>query len=539
MTFLASQRVTPWLAATALLLAVACGGGTEPSAQPVTVRAHLAADPASLSLIGKTDRNTEILAVQITDSLVQYDPEMNLLPRVAESWELSDDRLTVTFHLREGVRWHDGEPVTADDVVFTVNKARDPAVENRSWGPALRELVSVEALDPRTVRARYAEASPDFLETWRLPLLPRHLAERDADLLTGEFSSHPVGCGPFRFVRYTPGQEIVLEANDDYWDGRPGIDRLVFKIFSDQGTAYQALLAGELDIVTLTSGLWQEAQDQAGNERFEAFSYSILSVWTIVWNQDGSTPFFTDARVRRAMVMALDRETFAASVVHGQARPGITTYHPDTIWGDRALGPWPYDTAEAARLLDEAGWRDDDRDGQRQRDGQPFRFTLMIPASTQRLNDHIAVWLQQSWAEVGVAVEIEKLEWQAFRERRNAGRFHAASFSLTFTANPDQFELYHSDAREAGFNFYGLSDPEIDRLCEAGRREFDEDRRREIYRSLQARLHEQEPLTCLFYFSSPVLHDRRLRGVVPSPMDYYRTTQGPRIWRWAEAPAGD
>jgi peptide/nickel transport system substrate-binding protein len=534
-----SSRIAPWLAAALLLPALACGDGSQPPDQPVTVRAHLSTDPASLCLIGKTDRSTEILAVQISDSLVQYDPELNLLPRVAESWEISDDRLTVIFHLREGVRWHDGEPVTAEDVVFTVNRVRDPAIENRSWAPLLRDLASVEAQDQRTVVARYEAASPDFLEAWRLPLLPRHLAGRDADLLTGEFARHPVGCGPFRFVRHVPDQEIVLEANDDYWDGRPRIDRLVFKIFPDQSTAYQALLAGELEIVTLTSGLWNEARERDDMDRFEAFSYTMLSVWTVFWNQDGSNPFFTDPRVRRAMVLALDRQSFAASVVHGQARPGITSYHPETIWADPAIGPWPYDPGEASRLLDEAGWRDADRDGVRERAGQPFRFGMMIPASQQRLNDHIAVWLQQSLAEIGVAMEIEKLEWQAFRERRNAARYHAASFSLTFTTSPDQFELYHSSARESGFNSFGLSDPEIDRLCEEGRREFDPEKRREIYHRLQARLHEQEPLTCLFYFSSPVLHDKRLHGVAASPLDYWRTTRGPRLWRWSEVPGPD
>jgi peptide/nickel transport system substrate-binding protein len=186
-----------------------------------------------------------------------------------------------------------------------------------------------------------------------------------------------------------------------------------------------------------------------------------------------------------------------------------------------------------------AGWQDGDRDGTREKEGQPFRFTLLIPASQQRLTDHIAVWLQQSWAEVGISTEIEKLEWQTFRERRNAGRFHAATFSLSFTTSPDQFELYHSSQQETGYNLYGLSDPEIDRLCEAGRGTFDPDRRRQIYYRLQARLHELEPITCLFYFDSPVLHDKRLRGVTASPLGYWRTTRGPRLWHWSEPPAGD
>lgn len=518
-----------------LALAAGCAGDAPaPASGAVVVRAYLPDDPASLSLIGKTDRSAEILAIQLTDSLVQYDAELNLRPRVAESWELSDDHLTLTFHLREGIRWHDGLPVTAEDVVFTVNKVMDPAVENRSWAPEFKDLVAVDAPDEKTVVARYGVATPGVLEAWRLPLLPEHLAEADEDLLTGEFSRHPVGCGPFRFVRYRPEQEIVLEANEDYWDGRPAIDRLIMKIYPDQRTAYQALLTGDLDIMTLSSALWSEAEHEGGAGRLESFVYSLLSVWTVFWNQDGSNPFFTDARVRRAMVHALDRESFISSVVHGLARPGATTYHPDTVWYDPSVRPLAYDPAEASRLLAEAGWRDSDGDGLLDKDGRPFEFTLMIPASTQQLNDQIAVWQQQSWAEIGISAEIEKLEWQAFRERRNAHRFHAASFSLTFTPNPDHFEIYHSSARERGYNFSGVADAEIDRLLEEGRQTFDFEARKEIYHHLQRLLQEKEPVTCLFYFSSPVLHDRRLVGVTPSPLDYWRTTEGARVWRWVE-----
>jgi peptide/nickel transport system substrate-binding protein len=334
-------------------------------------------------------------------------------------------------------------------------------------------------------------------------------------------------------VRYRPEQEIVLEANDDYWDGRPAIDRLMMKMYPDQRTAYQALLTGDLDIMALSSSLWAEARNATEASHLEGFIYSLLSVWTVFWNQDGSNPFFTDPRVRRAMVFALDREAFIASVVHGLARPGATTYHPDTVWHDPTIRPLPYDPVEAARLLAEAGWRDSDGDGRLDKNGRTFKFTLMIPASTQQLNDQIAVWQQQSWAELGIAAEIEKLEWQAFRERRNARQFHAASFSLTFTPNPDHFELYHSSAREDGYNFSGMANAEIDRLLEEGRRTFDFAERLRIYHQLQRLLQAEEPITCLFYFSSPVLHNKRLLGVTPSPLDYWRTTEGARVWRWA------
>jgi len=522
------------LAVTAALCAAGCGGGDRSGARPRTVRAHLTHEPPSLSLIGKTDQNTEKVAVQLTDSLVQYDPQMEIVPRVAQSWELAPDGLSVTFRLREGVRWHDGRPVTAADVVFTVEQVRDPAVESGTWSPLFQDLESVEAVDDRTLLARYSLATPDMLEGWRVPLIPAHLAESGEALLAGSYSRHPVGCGPFRFVRHVPDEEIVLEANDDYWDGRPAFDRLILRVFPEQRTAYQAMLTGELDIMVATPDLWKQARDAQQAERIGGFAFYRTSVWLVRWNQDGSNPFFLDPRVRRAMMLAVDREQFVAEMLDGQGRVAATSYHPDLPWTDPDLAPLPNDPDEAARLLDEAGWRRPREGEVRERDGQPFRFTLMIHVSSQPINDHMAAWLQQEWAEIGIAAEIEKLEWNHYRERRNAGEYHAAMGGLSTTASPDQYELYHSSAREGGFNFTGFADPEVDELVELGRTTFDTDARRDVYFRLQRRLHELQPIGALLHLATPVLHDRRLQGVEPSPLGYFRTSRGPRVWYWAE-----
>lgn len=532
------RRSSPWspaaVALSLLLAAAGCAGnGPAPAEHRGSVRALMAHEPASISLVGKTDIEGERIAVQITDSLVQYDTAMRLQPRVAESWQFSDDGLTLTFRLRPGVRWHDGSPVTAADVVHTVRQVRDPAVESGTWEPLFHGLQSVEALDERTVRARYSEASPDALEAWRVPLIPRHLSGSGAELLTGEFSRHPVGCGPFRFVRRTTGEEIVLEANDDYWDGRPAFDRLIIRLFPEERTAFQALLAGELDVMPAAPDLWAQAADAEREGRIARFVYYRTSVWLIRWNQDGSNPFFVDPRVRRAMIEAVDREEFVREMLGGLGRVAATTYHPDLPWTDPELHPLPYDPADAARLLDAAGWRMGP-DGVRLRDGQPFRFSLMIVASTQPVTDQMAAWLQQSWHEVGIEARIDKLEWSHYRERRDAGDYHAAMGGLSTTPGPDQFELYHSSMREGGYNSMGFSDAKVDALLERGRRTFDPGRRVEVYRELQRRLAELQPVGCLVHFATPVLADARLRGIEPSPLDFWRTTRGPRVWYWAE-----
>ena len=392
-------------------------------------------------------------------------------------------------------------------------------------------MVSVEAVDATTVRVRYDAATPDALEAWRLPIIPRHLAESGVDLLTGAFARHPVGCGPFRFVRYLPGEEIVLEANDDYWGGRPQIDRLEIKIFADQQTAYQALMTGDLDIMVMSSNLWKQASESAVADDLVLTSYKRYAVWVLGWNQNNN-PFFGDAGVRRAMVHALDREQFIENVANGMAHLGATTFPPSSAWADPGIEPYGYDPDEAKRLLADAGWVDSDGDGVRERDGERLSFTLLYPTSSQQLTQWMAEWQQQAWNAIGAEVRLEAMEWQAFRERRKSRDFHvvAQTFHLT---DPDMTGLYHSDEVDSGFNFWGNQDAETDRLLEAVRYTLDPDERLARMHELQRRLHELEPVTALFFFDAPLAYRRNLEGVRPSPLGFANTTRGPREWRWS------
>ncbi len=518
--------------------AAACSGPAPGQGHAAVVRAALSAYPASLSLIGKTDSASIVIARLVTDSLFQYDASLTLRPRLVRSWEISPDGKVVTLHLRDGVTWQDGAPLTAGDVVFTVRKVREPKTEARSYIGQFANLVSIEAVDPLTIRAVYSSPYADVLDSWTLPIIPEHLAGRDPDLLTGEFARHPVGCGPFRLVKAEPGREIVLEANAGYWDGRPLLDRIVLDVLPDERTAYQTLLRGDLDLLVVSGDTFRASASAPEASRFRRFVSYPMSTWYVAWNENGHHPFSGDPRVRRAMVLALDRERFIRSVLGGFARVATLTYHPDSPWNDPSIAPWPYDPAEAARLLDEAGFKTD-ASGSRSKDGHSFAFTLMIPVGTQEMTDRIAAWIQQSLAKIGVAMSIEKLEWKTFLERRRARQFEALMLSLILSPAPDQFELYHSSARENGMNFMGLADPEVDRLVEEGRTTFEPAARKALYARLQARLHELEPLSCLFYFAAPTLVDARLAGVKPSPLGLWVVYPGPRQWSWnAGAPAG-
>jgi len=523
--------------ATAAVLALAACGDRSPR-RDNDVRIAISADPSSLSLIGKTDSNAALLASLISDGLVAYDTEGRYVPMVARAWELSPDGKTLTFHLRDGVLWHDGERVTSRDVAYTANKIQDPATQARTWASAFAIVTAVDTPDDLTVVVHYAHPYADALEPWRVPLVPEHLAKKDAVFLDGTFAHHPVGCGPFAFVSHKPGQSVVLAAFDRYWGGRPKMDHMVVKIVANERTGYESLLLKELDLYGVAPDLFRESQSSEAGKRLAHFAYYRLNAYRIDWNQYETTPFFRDKRVRRALLLALDRKRFAETVASGLARPGVSSYPPESLWAEPSITAIPFDPAACAKLLDEAGWRSPAPGHVREKDGLPFSFTLLLNAGSQEIADRSAAWMQQSLAEVGIDMKIEKLAWEAFQQRRKTHAFEAAMGSVQFDLTPDRFDLYHSKARDDGFNYGGFADPEVDRLLDAGRATIDPAARRAIYDQLQRRLDDLQPISFLFQFAQTVLYDPALEGVVPSSVGLFSTMPGPRAWHWSSARVG-
>jgi peptide/nickel transport system substrate-binding protein len=529
-----TRRIIRTLAAIAAASALAgCGG--QAAHKDNDVRVALYSEPQSLSLIGNPDQNSSHLASIISDGLVAYDAHGNYVPMVARSWDIAPDGTSVTFRMRDGVLWHDGERVTSKDVAYTVNLIRDPATLARSWASSFDNLASIETPDDLTVVVRYAKPYADALEPWRAPLVPEHAASKDAKFLEGAFARHPIGCGPFRFESREPGQRIVLAAFDRYWGGRPPLDHVIVKIVSAERTGYESLLLGDLDLLAVTPDLWRDAQTAPAAARLARFVYYGLRAWKVDWNQNQATPFFHDKRVRRAMLLALDRKRFAETVAAGLARPGTSSFPPESPWCDPSIEAVPFDPVEAGRLLDEAGWRVPAPGRLRERDGVPFSFTLIVTAGAQEIADRSAAWMQQSLADVGVGMKIEKLGSDAFKQRRKTQAFEAAMGTIVYDVTPDRFDLYHTSARDSGFNYGGFSDAEVDRLLEDVRATVDPTARRAVCLRLQHRLDDLQPVAFLFQFAQPVLYDAALEGIVPSPVGLFSFAPGPRAWHWSNA----
>lgn len=404
--------------------------------------------------------------------LVRLDEHGEFEGVLARSWEHSADYRSWTFHLRSDVRWHDGVPFTASDVQFTIGLFSDSTVLWERPG-----AVVVDAVDDTTVTFTYRLPTDSPLDAWRV-YYPRHLLDTldRAQFQNWEFWTHPVGDGPYRYVRHVAKTMIELEAVPDYFEGKPAIDRVILK-FGEGKLALPELLSGDVDVLGWAERL--DALKLATDDRFRVYYENGTGQRAVLWN--ANLPVFSDASVRRALTLAVDRRELIQAIGFPTGAPIV-----DGPTSERQLrrgeypAPLPYDTAEARRLLDAAGWRDRDGDGVRDRNGMPFRFTLMAPGEERQA----AVYVQSAFARVGVAAQVSIVELNIVRQRARSADFEAV---LAWVDRSRDAQFFGRD----GMTHYGNA--RVAQLLDAVKEVIDPDRRDAIYHEVYGIFREEQP----------------------------------------------
>ncbi len=481
---------------------------------PAVIVQHLGADPSVLNPITSTDAYASDVLSYIYESLLDRDREtLKLKPMLAERWTIADDHLTYTFTLREGVKWHDGAPFTVDDVVYSFERINDPNVDAAHYRNYFRDIKKVEKLDARTVRFTYSKPYFRALEICgSMPIVPKHLFDDGTDFNAHRLNRAPVGTGPYRFKEWVTGSRIELTRNEDYWGTKPTLSGIVYKIIPDSTVAFQLLKKGALDLSDLRAIQWERQTESARfDEMFEKYRYFMPNYSYIGWNM--RRPFFEDRRVRLAMTMLVNREDILKKLLFGQGAIVTGNLYRFGPMYDERIAPWPYDPAEAKRLLDEAGWSDHDGDGWRDKDGLAFDFNFLVPAGS-KFAQSIGLILREELERVGIRMNIQQLEWAAMLKILEDRSFDATSLAWSSPLEDDPYQVWHSTQAVKGSNFIGFINPEADKILEDARREFDPDKRALLFHRFQRILHEEQPYTFLFTNPSLVAVARRFTNVV-------------------------
>jgi peptide/nickel transport system substrate-binding protein len=489
----------------------ASSGSGLPAVGDTYVEASLG-DPSRLNPLLASDSASGSVNSYLFNGLVKYDKNLKLVGDLAESWDVRANGLEIIFHLRKNVRWHDGVPFTADDVVFTYERLIDPNVLT-PYGSDFALVKSVTVLDPHTVKVVYQESFAPALESWGMGMIPRHVFEN------GNFNSHPanrnpVGTGPFKFHELKTDEKAVLMANPDYFEGRPFLDRVVIRVIPDSSVQFLELRNQSIDSMGLRPD--QYLAYDSFFENHQKFRYPSSGYTFFGFNLQRD--LFKDIRVRQALALALDKREIIDGVLLGLGRSASGPFPPSSWAFDPDVPELPFDPAKAKALLAEVGWRDTDGDGVLDREGKPFSFTV-ITNQGNKIRELTAIILQAHLERIGVKVEIRVLEWSSFiHDFVDKGNFDAIILGWNLGRDPDQYLIWHSSQRGEGrYNFVGYENPAVDRLWEEGRRTFDPSRRQAIYRRIHRMLADDLPYIFLYYPESlPTVH-KRFQNVIVAP----------------------
>ncbi len=449
---------------------------------------------------------------QDVDPGVQEQMAREILPAV-------EHNPIILFHLRDGVFFHDGMPVTSKDVKFTYEAIMDPA----NLSPRLSDfepVLRVETPDEKTVRVVYKRLYSPALGTWSMGILPQHLLNQEAlkkealrrgmdvssfGMRQSSFNRNPVGCGPFRFKQWKTDQFVILTRFDHYWEGPPNYQEYIFRVVPDLVTQEMEFYAGTLDSYAVQP---HQVERLARDARFQAFS-GIAFGYTYIGYNLRREPF-NDVRVRKALGMAVDVEKILKYVLHGQAERITGPFPKQTDYYDPSIPPLPYDPEGALRLLEEAGWRKDSS-GRLSKNGQPMRFTL-ITNSGNDLRKAILAITQDSWRQLGIEVRTDMVEWAVFiNERINKRDFDAVVLGWSMGIDPDLYQIWHSSQTGPHqLNFVGFQNPEADELIVRIRQEYRHEEQVRLCRRLHEIIANEQPYTFLYVTRWTAVLDKRI-----------------------------
>ncbi|WP_041081399.1 ABC transporter substrate-binding protein [Thermotoga profunda] len=444
-------------------------------------------DPISFNPNAKTDDAGNGIYGCIFSKLVALDADYNVIPDLAESWEVSSDGLTYTFHLRKGVKWHDGVPCTAEDAVWTYSqiKSRPEATASKYF----EKVVSIEAKDDYTVVFKMSQPQAAFLGflawygTW---VMPKHIYDitkdgSPVDWMDNPATQKPVGTGPFKFVEWVKGSHVTLQKNPDYFMGEPYLDRIIFKIIPDQDTAQQALLSGEVDVNSNVSvvhiPIYQKMPDLV------VFQKPAPSRYYMGFNVARRSSPFNNPKVRFAAAYALNRqEIFDKAIKYGSVSDGFYTIGIPWAYNPNTKAP-SQDLKMAEKLLDEAGYP-------RGKDGYRFEVTLVY-FQGQVWRD-MATIIKEQLDKVGIKVKLEEYEIAAYIEKcLKAGDFDLTVLNGFQGPDPDNLKLRVGTGGD--INVMGYSSKEVDELLDEGATAVDQNKRKEYYFKIQEILAQDLP----------------------------------------------
>ncbi|HET7036251.1 MAG TPA: ABC transporter substrate-binding protein [Thermomicrobiaceae bacterium] len=510
---------------------------SQPSAAQYTVEpaqnkggqlvAGSAGDAKTLNPVTVTDSPSYACIFMIFEGVMQTDPT-NGTPAglLAKSWDISQDGITYSFVLNDGVTWQDGQPFSANDVKFTYDLLLNPDASSAFTSTLAAAIKSVDVADDSHVTVTLKQANASFLANQMYyQIVPQHILKDVApkDLAADAFSTgqkgRTIGTGPFMFDEWVKDDHMTLLKNPSYWRGAPNLDKWIFKVVPNQTVLTQQLKTGEIDVGGIQP---PDAADMKKQSNITVAAFDTTSFVYYAYQLDTTkTTLFQDKAVRQALFYALDRQAMVDAVYFGYARVAIGTM-PVIYWAydpDAIKLKYPFDPDKANSLLDQAGWKAGS-DGIREKDGKKLSFSVLTTPAVQAYVDLTSI-MQEQWKKIGVDCKPQQLELNAFLAQiSDAHNFDMYLVGFGFPgSDPDQSLIWPCAAYKGGFNLTKYCNPQVDKLLQDGLATTDQDKRKQLYDQMQNILMDDLPQAIMFFPQEIVGMTKRLHNYFPNQLN--------------------
>ncbi|MGA7670902.1 MAG: ABC transporter substrate-binding protein [Nitrolancea sp.] len=472
-------------------------------------------EPRTLNPVLAGDEISDELSKLVFNGLALVDPSSGKIEGdLAKSWDVSEDRKTYTFHLKDGVTWQDGQPFTSQDVEFTYSLMMNDSTRSPRYSELVEHINEVQASDLNTVVFSLIRPDSAFLTNEAtLGIVPQHVLSNvlPEELVTDPFGlTSTIGTGPFTLTKWSHGDELIFSRNPTYFKGPAVYDQYVYKIVATSQDLVSGLADGSIDWCQLDPSVVADAKK---NDAIKVVSSAGDSLEYVVLQLDGSKQqLFLDANVRQALMLALDRSELVSEVWKGEARVATGTIPPDSWATADSSVSYAQNLDKAQQLLQDSGWNTGD-DGIRSKNGQRLRFKLMTNGDNP-VRQATANWLIQSWRGIGVDVVPDFEKWSTIVQDITHGReFDSLLLGYRGTVDPDQSTLWSSDSFFDGFNLGHYSNPDVDTLLEEARQSDNDNTRKADYQKVQDQVMSDLPALPLVYPNMVVGLSQRLRDV--------------------------
>lgn len=471
-------------------------------------------DPSSLIYMVAGESASAQVTANIFNTLLKYNQNLDLAGELVDKWQVSSDQKTITFKLKPDLKWADGKPLTSADVLFTWQLV---TAENTHspYASDYQMVKQAETPDAQTFVVHYAEAFSPALDSWAgLQILPKHLLAGQ-DVHTTRFAQQPVGSNYYQLQSWRHGEYLTLSRNPHSVLGPANIDTLIQRVIPDRGAQFLELMADNIDSMGLDPISYARIIPSRPALQAQLNQYKELgNSYTYLGFNLKKTPF-DDVRVRKAINYAIDKQEIIDGVYLGLGIAIGSPYKPGTRWSNTDLAPYPFDPQRARALLAEAGFKDSNGDGIVERNGKPLSFEILTNNGNKEREKTVVI-IQRRLKEVGIDVRVRTIEWASFISRFiKTGDFQAVVLGWGLGLDPDQYNIWHSSQQAPGqFNFIGYHNPQVDALLEQGRREFDPDKRQQIYHAFAKALYEDSPVVYLSAGYGLTAIHKRVQGIL-------------------------